>query len=212
MYLIDILYHFSSLNRHEGFKKPPDNLVTLYLMLLVALHSSTSRQPRGLKRAFAAVRLLRWRVRIPLESWKSVSCGSCVLQVKFYSSGWSVIQRSPTECDDSECDREPSTRRKPGPIRCGWPMKNYRLFIIPTFIIVKFDTGTNFPTVNWKLLLAVAMMNIRHRWNGIGVPTQSHPNAASLTLSAWNISKLRFQFLLNRPVWFLGLAMNIFHH
>ena len=37
------------------------------------------------------------------------------------------------------------------------------------------------------------MMNIRHRWNGIGVPTQSHPNAASLTLSAWNTPKLMFE-------------------
>jgi len=54
--------------------------------------------------------------------------------------------------------------------------------------MVTFDTGTNFPAVSWNSLLAVAMMNIRHRWNGIAVPTQSHPNAASLTLSAWNIS------------------------
>jgi hypothetical protein len=30
------------------------------------------------------------------------------------------------------------------------------------------------------------MMNTRQRWNGTGVPTQSHPQAASLTLSAWN--------------------------
>jgi hypothetical protein len=37
-------------------------------------------------------------------------------------------------------------------------------------------------------LLAAAMMNTRHRWNGTGVPTQSHPQAASLTLSAWNYS------------------------
>ena len=58
---------------------------------------------------------------------------------------------------------------------------------IRTFNVVTFDTGTNFPAVSWNPLLAIAMMNIRHRWNGIGVPTQSHPNAASLTLSAWNI-------------------------
>jgi len=124
VYLIDILYHFSSLNRQEDFKIPPDNLVTLYHVLLVALHSSTSRQPRGLKRAFATVRLLQWRFGIPPESWKSVSCECCVLQEEFYLSGCSVIQRSPTECDVSECDREYSSRRKLGPIRCGWPMKN----------------------------------------------------------------------------------------
>jgi len=54
--------------------------------------------------------------------------------------------------------------------------------------MVTFDTGTKFPAVRRNPLFAVAMMNIRHRWNGIGVPTQSHPNAASRTLSPWNIS------------------------
>jgi len=54
-----------------------------------------------------------------------------------------------------------------------------------TFIIVTLDTGTNFPAVSVNSLLAVAMMNTRHRWNGTGVPTQSHPQAASFTLSAW---------------------------
>jgi hypothetical protein len=34
---------------------------------------------------------------------------------------------------------------------------------IHTFIVVTFDTGTNFPAVRWKSLLAVAMMNTRHR-------------------------------------------------
>ena len=58
---------------------------------------------------------------------------------------------------------------------------------IHTFIMVTFDTGTNFPAVSWNSLLAAAMMSIRHRWKDLGVPTQSHPNAASLTLSAWNI-------------------------
>jgi len=72
-------------------------------------------------------------------------------------------------------------------------MKKLRNIYLPTFIIVKFDTGTNLPAVSWNTLLDVAMMNIRHRWNGIAVPTQSHPNAASLTLSACKISQLIFQ-------------------
>jgi hypothetical protein len=61
---------------------------------------------------------------------------------------------------------------------------------IHTFTMVTFDTGTNFPAVSCNSLLAVAMMNIRHRWNGIRVPTQSHPNAVSLTLSAWKFLQL----------------------
>ena len=41
----------------------------------------------------------------------------------------------------------------------------YALIItyIHTFIMDTFDTGTNFPAVSWNSLLAVAMMNIRHR-------------------------------------------------
>jgi hypothetical protein len=50
-----------------------------------------------------------------------------------------------------------------------------------TLIIVTLETGTNFPAVSANSLLAVAMMNSRHRWNGTGVPTQSHPQAASFT-------------------------------
>jgi hypothetical protein len=56
--------------------------------------------------------------------------------------------------------------------------------IFLTFIIVLLHTGTNFPAVSVNSLLAAAMMNTRQRWNGTGVPTQSHPQAASLTLSA----------------------------
>jgi hypothetical protein len=55
-----------------------------------------------------------------------------------------------------------------------------------TFIMVELHTGTNFPAVSVNSLLAVAMMKTRQRWNETGVPTQSQPQAASLTLSAWN--------------------------
>jgi hypothetical protein len=55
------------------------------------------------------------------------------------------------------------------------------------------------------------MMNIRHRWNGMGVPTQSHPNAASLTLSAWNISLLKLWVFLSRPVWHSGTCNRHFN-
>jgi len=39
----------------------------------------------------------------------------------------------------------------------------YIITYIRTFFMVTFDTGTNFPAVSWNSLLAVAMMNIRHR-------------------------------------------------
>jgi len=32
--------------------------------------------------------------------------GVVCCQVEVFASGWSLVQRSPTECDVSECDRE----------------------------------------------------------------------------------------------------------
>jgi hypothetical protein len=38
---------------------------------------------------------------------------------------------------------------------------HFHTYILHTFIMVTFDTGTNFPAVSWNSLLAVAMMKIR---------------------------------------------------
>jgi hypothetical protein len=67
-----------------------------------------------------------------------------------------------------------------------------------TFISVALETGTNFPAVSTISLLAILMMILRLRTNGTGVPTHSQPHAASLTLSACNITiqiKNRFRYL-----------------
>ena len=66
-----------------------------------------SRWLRGLRRGSAAARLLGLRVVIPYGhgclSLMSVEC----CQVQLYVSGWSIVQRNPTECGVSnECDRE----------------------------------------------------------------------------------------------------------
>ena len=68
--------------------------------------------PRGLRRGSAASHLLGLRVRTPPAAWMSVSCVCCVLSGREASaSGWSLPQRSPTECGVSTCDREaPITR------------------------------------------------------------------------------------------------------
>ena len=44
-----------------------------------------------------------------------------------------------------------------------WLESAHIVTYIHTFIMVTFDNGTNFPAVSWNCLLAVAMMNIRHR-------------------------------------------------
>jgi len=67
--------------------------------------------PRGLERGSAAAHLLRLRVRIPLGAWKSVCCECCVLS-DVSALGWSLVQRSPTECGVSECDCEASIMRR----------------------------------------------------------------------------------------------------
>jgi len=73
-----------------------------------------------------------------------------------------------------------------------WMWKNIFAWIfykkVITFIIVSLETGTNFPAVSVKTLLAIAMMNIMQRWNSTGVPTQSQLHTAPLTLSPWNIT------------------------
>jgi hypothetical protein len=67
--------------------------------------------PRCQRRGFAASRLLGLWVRIPPGAWMSVSCECCELS----SRGLCVGQRSPTECDVSECDREASIMWRPCP-------------------------------------------------------------------------------------------------
>jgi hypothetical protein len=46
------------------------------------------------------------------------------------ASGWSLVQRSPTECGVSECDGEASTMRRPWPTRgrCATGGENYWLY------------------------------------------------------------------------------------
>jgi hypothetical protein len=56
--------------------------------------------------------------------------------------------------------------------------------------MVALDTGTNFPAVSTNSLFVKLMMKLRQRMNGTGVPTQSQPQAASLTLSACNVAIL----------------------
>ena len=73
-----------------------------------------SQWPRGLMRGSAAARLLGLWVRIPPErhGYLSVVSVACC-QVEVSVSGWSLVQRSPTECGVSECDHEASIMRGP---------------------------------------------------------------------------------------------------
>jgi hypothetical protein len=70
---------------------------------------------RGLRLGSAAARMLGLRVRIPSGVWMCV-CGECdVLSGGISATGRLLVQRSPTGCGVSECNREASTVRRPWP-------------------------------------------------------------------------------------------------
>jgi hypothetical protein len=77
-----------------------------------------SQWPNCLRRGSAAARLLGLRVRIPPEygclSFVSVVC----CQVGVSATGRSLVQRRPTKCCVSVCDRDASIPRRP------WPTKS----------------------------------------------------------------------------------------
>jgi hypothetical protein len=57
------------------------------------------------------------------ELWMSVSCECVCCQVEVSASGWSLVQRSPTECGVSECDHEASIMKRPWPTRGSCAME-----------------------------------------------------------------------------------------
>jgi hypothetical protein len=60
---------------------------------------------RGLRRGTAAAHLLGLRVRIPAGNGCLYLARVVCCPVEFSASGWSPVQRSPTECGLSECDQ-----------------------------------------------------------------------------------------------------------
>jgi hypothetical protein len=75
--------------------------------------------------------------------------------------------------------------------------------------MVLLHTGTNFPAVSVNSLLAVAMMKTRQRWNETGVPIQSQPHAASLTISACVFrNNVAFTVIENRNINTIDIFMD----
>jgi hypothetical protein len=65
------------------------------------------RQLRALRRGSAVARFLESWARIPLTAWIFFYFVCCVLSGGFCASGWSLVQRSPTECGVcNECGHE----------------------------------------------------------------------------------------------------------
>ena len=82
--------------------------------------------PRGLWSGSAVPWLPGLRVRIT----SGPGCLSiCKCRMLSGSSSWSLVQRSPTECGVSECNRKASTMRRPWPIKSYCAMKNLAILI-----------------------------------------------------------------------------------
>jgi hypothetical protein len=82
------------------------------------------RGPRGLRRGLRP--LAYWDCGF--ESRRGHGCLSLVsvvyCQVEVIATSWSLVQRSPTDCGVSECDREASKIRRPRPQGAVEPLKN----------------------------------------------------------------------------------------
>ena len=81
--------------------------------------NNRSQWPRCLRPVSAAARLLGYR--IPSGAWMSV-CSEC-LCCQVFASGWSLEQRSHTDCGVSECEHEALIVKRPWPTRAVAPSK-----------------------------------------------------------------------------------------
>jgi hypothetical protein len=90
-------------------------------------HLGRSQWPRGLRHGLAAPRFLELLVWFPrghgFLSLVSVVC----CQIEVSASGWSLVQRSPTNCNASECGRESSIMRRLWPPGNVAPWNNRHL-------------------------------------------------------------------------------------
>jgi hypothetical protein len=73
-----------------------------YIILCGISERSRSQWPRGLRGRSAAARLPGLWLLIPPRAWMFVCCECCVLS-EVCTTGWSLIQRSPTDCGASLC-------------------------------------------------------------------------------------------------------------
>jgi len=99
-------------NRHWAFKE--SKRVTAFADYECSHVAGRSWWPRCLRRESEAAHALGLRVRIPPGDWCLSVVSVVCCQVELSATGWSLVQRSPTECSVglSECDNEGD----PGPL------------------------------------------------------------------------------------------------
>jgi hypothetical protein len=78
-------------------------------------------------------------------------------QVEVSVSGWSLVQRSPTDCGVSECDREAWIMRRPWPTGgcCAIGNKNCAFETSSYFNTARRSPGTRWLSYQWLVMMFI---------------------------------------------------------
>jgi len=148
------VYSFTTWKIHAP-KNFTDAVQSATPFLLICLCRSPWRHL--LMRGSFAVRLLGFRVLIPpghgCLSLESVIC----CQVEVFTSGWSPVQTSPTECGACECDREASTERITWATRGCRAKENSYVYHVPSYEL-SYDTFYTAFTLSRKIFCVIYFM------------------------------------------------------
>ena len=87
----------------------------------------------------------------------------CVLSGRGFALGRSLVQRSPTECGVSECDREASIMKRPWPTRAVEPQrKSVLIFETVWWLYLRQSPMFGFDVNEMQALKFVKMYQRRH--------------------------------------------------
>ena len=93
------------------------------------------------------LRPLRLWVRIPQAAWMFACCECCVMSDRgilgdlwlyVLATSWSLVQRSPTECGVSECDRGATIMRRPWSTGGCCPMVKKCTMSVCNYVIKRY--------------------------------------------------------------------------
>jgi hypothetical protein len=136
-----------------------------------------SRRPRGMKHGSAAARLLGLWVRIPPGHGYLSLVIVVYCQEEVSASSWSLVQRSPTEWDVSECDGEAWTMRRPWPTRGSCKKKQLdSQLILGIFRQPLHISGVSKPIIRRYNRMCTTFGTYSFRWLSVvsAVTTESH--------------------------------------
>jgi hypothetical protein len=91
-------------------------------------------------------------------------------QVEVSATGWSLVQRSPTECGVSECDREASIMGRPWPTRGGGGLHIFYfvlfIYIYLFLFVIYLMTPSVTKAIQWRKAQTLVKWK-RFEWKGL---------------------------------------------